>query len=293
MPDFNRMTGLMIIEATNANINGDPDRDSDPRVFDADGRACVSPVSIKRKVRDLIEDRKGALYAAADMALGLSGKSNQFEILESRGRDRKSIAAMSVDKFKAAFWDGRLFGNTFLEASEAAQADQFKRAGVVQIGLGMSIAPVEIERFTTTNKSGVQEGKDRGMAPLSWRGVRHAVYTVPIHVNPMMAASTGCTLDDIELLKFVLPFAYSATTSTTRAGVELLHLHWIEHKHSLGSVRDGELIDALRPVRVGAPNEPSTSLSDYDVPTALPGRLQERVAKAEDLMASAFGRLAA
>ena len=50
------------------------------------------------------------------------------------------------------------------------------RTGVAQFGVGLSVAPVRIQRSTNTSKAGVQEGKDRGMAPLGFRVVEHAVY---------------------------------------------------------------------------------------------------------------------
>ena len=53
-----RATGLLVIEAINSNPNGDPDRESDPRQR-PDGRGEISPVSFKRKVRDLIENKAG------------------------------------------------------------------------------------------------------------------------------------------------------------------------------------------------------------------------------------------
>ena len=51
--ELNRMTGLLVLEVINSNPNGDPDRDSDPRQRD-NGIGEISPVSVKRKLRDLI-----------------------------------------------------------------------------------------------------------------------------------------------------------------------------------------------------------------------------------------------
>ena len=51
---FDRGSGLLVIEVINSNPNGDPDRESDPRQR-PDGYGEISPVSFKRKLRDLIE----------------------------------------------------------------------------------------------------------------------------------------------------------------------------------------------------------------------------------------------
>src|SRR5206468_4305698 len=216
--EFNRGTGALIIEVRHSNPNGDPDAESEPRTIDGDGRGLISPVSFKRKLRDLVANHDGPAWQEANRALKLSanGDGRKYIILESRGRNRDEIFKMNADGFAKTFWDGRVFGNTFLEAIEGKDAkpgekDHFVSTGVVQFGPGVSIAPIEVERLTTTNKSGVQEGKDRGMAPLGWRVVRHAVYAMPFFVNPMRARKTGCRALDIELLKFLIPHAYRNT----------------------------------------------------------------------------------
>jgi Cas7 group CRISPR-associated protein Csh2 len=48
-----RGTGLLVIEVKNSNPNGDPDRESDPRVRSHDQRGMITGVSFKRKLRDL------------------------------------------------------------------------------------------------------------------------------------------------------------------------------------------------------------------------------------------------
>lgn len=289
---FNRGTGLLVIEVRHSNPNGDPDSESDPRTLDGDGRGLISPVSFKRKLRDLVADADGLVWQAAARRLGLgqNGDRRKYEILESRGRDRGSIFSMKADEFCATYWDGRIFGNTFLEdvkdkGYKQGEKEHFISTGVVQFGPGVSVAPVEIERLTTTNKAGVQEGKDRGMAPLGWRVVRHGVYVMPFFVNPMMARKTGCTAVDIDLLKFLIPHAYRGTASAMRPFIELRHAWYAEHRSPLGSCRDSLILDALAPKKSrGGADTPSTSIEDYTIPTAkdLPDAVRSKVA-VEDL----------
>src|SRR5438034_10860068 len=83
-----RATGLLVIEVRNSNPNGDPDRESDPRQRSHDERGLISPVSFKRKLRDLVADREGPVWNS----LGISGeRADSVHILESRGRDRTAI----------------------------------------------------------------------------------------------------------------------------------------------------------------------------------------------------------
>lgn len=49
-----RITGLLVIEVRNSNPNGDPERESSPRQR-PDQKGEISPVSVKRKLRDFIE----------------------------------------------------------------------------------------------------------------------------------------------------------------------------------------------------------------------------------------------
>jgi len=287
---LNRGTGLLILEVRHSNPNGDPDAESEPRTIDSDGRGLISPVSFKRKVRDLVGDQEGPVLSEALAALKL-GDSSRFGILEQRGRDRRSISEMDAKTFSARFWDARVFGNTFLEdmkdsGSKSGDKDHFISTGVVQFGPGISIAPVEIERLTLTNKSGVEEGKDRGMAPLGWRVVRHGLYAMPWFVNPMNARKTGCTPQDIDLLKFVVPHAYRSTASAVRPQVEILHAWYAEHGSPLGSVPDYRILDALMPSKTrGDANEPSTSRDDYCIPgaDALPSEVMQQLSSFEDL----------
>ncbi len=276
-----RATGLLVLEVINSNPNGDPDQDSDPRQR-PDQKGEISPVSFKRKLRDLIEDKAGPVWEALQQELQLD--QERFYILESRGRERKLIQKEIEEDngkvFKEKYWDARVFGNTFLEEGASGTI----KTGVVQFGLGLSVAPIEIERHTNTNKSGVQEGKDRGMAPMAYRFVPHGVYCMPFFVNPSMAHKTGCTTQDIQLLLRLIPYAYAHTRSYVRPFVEILHAWYIEHSNALGSCSDFSLIRALTPSKTLNPDQASSAIEEYQIPTQLPEELQSKVASITDLI---------
>jgi CRISPR-associated protein Csd2 len=277
----NRGTGLLVINVVNSNPNGDPDGESEPRTFEADNHGLISPVSFKRKLRDLMENEVGGVRNAA-LAMAGSVGNRSFSILESRGRDRKAISAMSLDDFRAKYWDGRVFGNTFVEEKDKGR---FITTGVVQIGPGVSIAPVSIVRLTLTNKAGVEGDKDRGMAPLGFRVVRHGLYTMPFFVNPSAAHKSGCDAIDIDVLKFLIPHAYAHTASGIRAEVHIIHAWYAEHKNPLGSCPDPLILAALKPRRRSGfdPEKASLGIEEYDLPASLPADLQARLASFEDL----------
>lgn len=322
---FNRGTGLLIIEVRQSNPNGDPDVEGEPRTIDTNGHGLISPVSFKRKLRDLVADKDSAAWTTAKEALRLEDKEDQrtvvsnptrglgdapktkddveakYNILETRFRSREKIEKMDAFAFAAEFWDARVFGNTFLESlkdkattkgdkkgdklEELKKRSHFINTGIVQFGPGISIAPISIVRGTWTNKSGVEEDKDRGMAPLASRVVAHALYAMPFFVNPCSAGRTGCGVKDIELLQFMIPHAYPLNPSVARPHVEIRHAWYAEHASPLGSCPDSLIIDALTPKKTtGKPDEPSTSIGDYEpIPTTLPPDIESRLKSFEDL----------
>ena len=284
--EIKRATGLLIIEVVNSNPNGDPDRESVPRQR-PNGLGEISPVSFKRKLRDLLEDMDSPFYKS--LPAKYSADPESYRILESRGRDRNAIKkemGNDISKFMESvfvkkYWDARVFGNTFLEK----EGDKgFIKTGVVQFGVGISISPVNIIRHTNTNKSGVQEGKNAGMSPLGFSIVEHGVYTMPFFVNPNYAGKTGCTSNDIELMKLLIPHAYDLNRSAIRPDVRLRHAWYIEHKNSLGSCQDYLLFEALTPKRIGDVAESSNSWNDYEDKMVLPDEVLTKINSVVDLL---------
>lgn len=305
---YNRGCGLLIIEVRNSNPNGDPDQEGVPRQRN-DGHGEISPVSFKRKLRDLVEDKDGDVWKELSAELNLDG--GRFHILESRERSWQQVkdditGDKSGETFKSKYWDGRLFGNTWLESTKeeketagreqtqaaagpagaavqpepkeekSALTDEEKKlirgiikTGAVKFGMGISIEPLpEVRRLTQTKKAGAQEGMDRGMAPLSYNVITYAVYAMPFFVNPSTGRKSGCTKEDIELMLRLIPLAYPHTASAIRPDVNVRVAHYIEHKSALGSFQDCAMIDALMPTpRVTRDDSVKDLLTrNYDVP---------------------------
>lgn len=289
--EIKRATGLLIIEVMNSNANGDPDREGDPRQR-PNGLGEISPVSFKRKMRDLLEDHNSIFFQSLPEKYVLNAE--HYQILEKRERKLKEIQAeMAMDKasfdeeeflkseFVQKYWDARVFGNTFLE--KGANKGYIK-TGVVQFGVGLSISPVEVIRQTNTQKAAREENKGGGMAPLAFRIVEHGVYCMPFFVNPNYAKRTGCTVDDIELLKLLIPHAYDLTKSAVRPDVRIRHAWYVEHKNILGSCPDHLILDALTPERIGDSTRPSVRWSDYIDKATLPEELLSRIDNIVDLV---------
>lgn len=291
--EIKRATGLLVIEVVNSNPNGDPDRESDPRQR-ANGLGEISPVSFKRKLRDLLEDHNAPFFCS--LPEQFLQNEERYQILEHRGRNRKEIRSemeegvspgkFDQNKFLSSsfvrkYWDGRVFGNTFLEDGGAKG---YIKTGVVQFGMGLSVAPINVQRLTNTNKAGVEEGKQAGMAPMAYRVVEHGVYCMPFFVNPNYAEKSGCTAEDIDLLKLLIPQAYDLNRSAIRPDVRIRHAWYMEHQNVLGNCPEYLLLDALTPVRKGDADMPSNSWRDYEDRTSLPEELKNRLASVVDLV---------
>jgi CRISPR-associated protein Csd2 len=301
---FPRGTGLLVIVVENSNPNGDPDQESDPRRRSHDSRGMITGVSFKRKLRDLVLRKDEQVWPAVSKqlsieshqldALRISGSAEtvevgkngdlHFDILESRDHERPRVRALLESDFRAfqrRFWDGRVFGNTFLEEG----GPDTVRAGVAHFSLAVSVAPVRVHRLTKTKMAPAEGGREgeagptRGMAPLAHRVVEHGVYAMPFFVNPTGAQgrrSTGCTPLDLNLLFRLIKYAYPHTKSDIRPLVEVKHAWYAEHKGGLGSFSEFDFIEAMTPTRKGDPNQPSKGqpekLADqYDVKMKLPG----------------------
>ena len=79
-----RITGLLVMEVRKSNPNGDPEREGSPRQR-PDAKGEISPVSIKRKLRDLVLEKEGVVWRQVKLKLGIQD-DERFQILESRGR---------------------------------------------------------------------------------------------------------------------------------------------------------------------------------------------------------------
>lgn len=257
---INRGTGLLLIDVKDSNPNGDPDRESDPRMRH-DGRGEISPVSFKRKLRDLVAAKDAPIWKELSEELGLPDEG--FDILESKDTKRTYVRTLSREELLAQYWDVRVFGTTFLE-EKTDDVDSFISTGVVQFGLGVSLDPIRIERMTTTKVLPVEDDKSRGMAPLAFRIVSYGVYAMPFFINATAAQKTRCTRKDIELLLRLIPHAYKETASYIRSQVDIRYAFYVEHNRPRGTFNDFKIIEALTPVRVGNATGPATSWKDYD-----------------------------
>lgn len=111
---MNRATGLLIIEVVNSNPNGNPDQESDPRLR-PDERGMISSVSFKRKLRDLVDETNGPIWIEKATLFSPALRPEEFQILESRGRDRQQIKNSLRTSSRKIIGTGGSLGTRFLK----------------------------------------------------------------------------------------------------------------------------------------------------------------------------------
>lgn len=256
-----RGTGLLLIDVTNSNPNGDPDRDSDPRTRQ-DGRGEISPVSFKRKLRDLVAAKDAPVWKELSAELCL--KDEEFDIFERKEIKYSDLTSMKNDELLSRYWDARMFGTTLLEKEDEESSNKHIASGIVQFGVGVSLDPVKIERFSTTKVINEGEDKSKRMGPLAYRFISYGLYVMPFFINATAAQKTHGTTKDVELLLRLIPHSYKETASYVRSQVDIRHAFYVEHNRARGTFNDFKIIEALTPVRVGNASGTATSWKDYD-----------------------------
>ena len=225
-----KLYGALIVQATKSNPNGDPDNDGSPRV-DVNDRGVISPVSVKRRVRDLVARRsEGWHFVASDLHISEAETEESFQIYVLKSRTFKEVLEQTRDMnaFHRRYWDARVFGNTLLESNVGQRVNRERiRTGVIALGSGQSLAPVEVETQTWTRVTGLREGRESGFANECHRYVEHAIYVQPFSVNPEKAHETGVSSRDVEVFVRLLPHVFDAR-SVASAGVEVLQVWTLE-----------------------------------------------------------------
>lgn len=255
------MDGMLVLEVVDSNPNGDPDYLGNPRQRD-NGIGEISPVSVKRKYRDMLEYKENNYIWEK---VGERLNPEKFEILESKQNNDRARIRKIVEKdtqgFLDMFWDARLFGNTFLEKGISGH----ERSGALHLGLGLSVAPVEIRKLSLTKKMNAQEGKGSGFAPDAYSVVPYGIYTIPVYFSPQQAKANGCTDDDVDMFLKLTPYIYNHSRSLIRTHVNILHAHMAFHHDKIGSFNPYTLLDKLRPTLIEGCD--GSAIADYNIPT--------------------------
>lgn len=270
-PITNRYEFVYLFDVENGNPNGDPDAGNMPRIDPETSNGLVTDVCLKRKVRNFVE-----IYAD----LNNKKEGNQIYVQEKAVLNRqhelayKALDIDSKDKKKAQtesekltkwmclnFFDIRAFGAVMTTEINCGQV-----RGPVQFAFARSIDPivpleVSITRMAVTNEKDLEKERTMGRKSI----VPYALYHAEGFISAPLAAKTGFSAEDLELLWQSLIVMFDHDRSAARGKMSARKLIVFKHDSALGNAPAQKLFDLVGIKRKGDETAPPRAFSDYAV----------------------------
>jgi CRISPR-associated protein Csd2 len=266
----NRYDFLFIFDAQDANPNGDPDAGNLPRIDVETGQGLVTDVCLKRKIRNFV----------ALTANGAAGKRIYFtdgSILNDLQQEAQNAVGIPAAESKAPkngkkdqatawmcenYYDVRTFGAVMSTEINCGQV-----RGPVQLSFARSIDPIvasehAITRSSVTNKKDAEKERTMGRKFT----IPYGLYKAHGFVNPFLAAQTGFSDGDLELLFQSLENAFQFDQSAARPAGSMNPRALLVFKHdtALGAAASHKLFDLVT-ITKKAEVEVARSFADYDL----------------------------
>jgi CRISPR-associated protein Csd2 len=286
---------VLLFDVINGNPNGDPDAGNAPRVDPETNHGLVSDVCLKRKIRNFIALVKGAANDAPEAGYDIYVKErailNQqheraYRALEldpkakpEKGKPAPDRAAR--DWMCQTFFDVRMFGAVMSTGVNAGQV-----RGPVQLTFARSMDPIasleqSITRMavTTEKESESQDGGNRTMGRKQI--VPYGLYRAHGFVSPHLAAQTGFSHDDLELLWQALEKMFEFDRSAARGEMTARRLVIFEHDSALGNAPAHRLFERVRVERKDSGKPPrdygaySITVETADLPAGV--KISDRI----------------
>lgn len=227
-----RIDFMALISVRNANPNGDPAHFGRPRV-DGDGFGVISPVCIKRKLRDRLSEMGEEIFVSPSAYGG--------DVLAKRAAALAPGAGYSK-RACARWYDVRAFGQIF--AFPGIHAPGVK--GAVTIQPIYSVDPVKLNEMKITRcirSNSSDRGNPMGILSL----VRYGLYVLKGSVNAYSAEKNGFTEEDAVKLRTALIRLFDNDCSAARpAGtMEIERLYWWEHTSKCGDYSPARVFNSV------------------------------------------------
>jgi CRISPR-associated protein Csd2 len=273
---MNRYDFIYLFDAQDANPNGDPDAGNLPRVDAETGHGLVTDVCLKRKIRNFAQltkpesqgqDGPGYDIYVREKAILNNQHQRAYKALDL---DPKKAKQPEVEKTRAwmckNFYDIRSFGAVMATEINCGQV-----RGPVQLSFSRSVDPIVTSEFsvtrcavTTEKDAEKQSGDNRTMGRKF--AVPYALYRTHGFINPFLAAQTGFSDEDRELLFTALENAFQFDQSAARPAGSMnpRALLVFEHSSQLGNAPSHKLFDAVKVTKKSGIEAPR-SFADYQV----------------------------
>lgn len=281
----NRYDFMLIFDVKDGNPNGDPDAGNLPRIDAETGQGLVTDVCLKRKVRNYIQltkeckekynifvKEKAILNQAigkayADLEIDLTkppSDPSDGKTRQKSGQGQGGEVQSARDKMCFDYFDIRTFGAVMSTGANAGQV-----RGPVQMTFARSVDPVvtlehSITRMAVATEAEAekQSGDNRTMGRKNT--IPYGVYVAHGFISPALAAQTGFTEEDLDILWTALSEMFEHDHSAARGLMSKQKLIVFEHKTALGNAQAHRLFELVSIKRKDC-LKPPRDFSDYEV----------------------------
>jgi CRISPR-associated protein Csd2 len=274
---------VLLFDVANGNPNGDPDAGNAPRVDPETGHGLVSDVALKRKIRNYVALARAGSNGDGP-APGYDIYVKQHGVLEQLHRrayeaqglkteeKSKEGKASNVEKARAwmcqTYFDIRTFGAVLTLDINCGQV-----RGPVQVTFSRSVDPImPLEQAITRKAVATQREADAQIEKsgqvIGTMGrkeiVPYALYRAHGFVSPHLAADTGFTQADLDLVWEALASMFEHDRSATRGEMASRRLFVFEHESPLGNAPAHALFARVT-ARRKDDSRPARSFDDYEI----------------------------
>lgn len=264
----NRYDFVIIFDVQDGNPNGDPDAGNLPRIDPETGRGLVTDVCLKRKIRNYVQVTKKMaspydIFVKEKAILNVSiDEAHEQESVKSKEKGEKTEAARKY--MCGRYFDVRTFGAVMNTGKKAGQV-----RGPVQLTFGRSVDPVvtlehSITRMAVTTEAEAEEqsGDNRTMGRKNT--IPYGVYVAHGFVSPHLAAQTGFSEEDLNLVWKALENMFEHDRSAARGLMSTRQLIVFKHDSALGNAPAYSLFDRVKVSRRDE-GQPPRDFKDYVV----------------------------
>jgi CRISPR-associated protein Csd2 len=279
---ISRCDFVMIFDVQDGNPNGDPDAGNLPRADPESGHGLVTDVCLKRKIRNYVLTAKDGVAgfdvfvkekavlnqliekAYAELNIDLTSKEDADGKKREKGKAQGSEISAGRKKMCATYYDVRAFGAVMSTGPNAGQV-----RGPVQLTFARSVDPIvalehSITRMAvaTEEEAEKQAGDNRTMGRKAT--VPYGLYVGHGFVSPSLAAQTGFSAADLDLLWEAVGGMFEQDRSAARGLMTLRRLLVFQHESHLGNASAASLFEKVM-IKTRDGVEAPRAYADYEV----------------------------
>ncbi|KAA9004894.1 type I-C CRISPR-associated protein Cas7/Csd2 [Paenibacillus spiritus] len=267
----------VVFSVHNANPNGDPLNGNRPRQ-NYEGHGEMSDVSLKRKIRNRLQDMGESLLVQSDDRRvdgfrSIKERVDANEEVQEFAKGKKPNNELYAQAACKEWIDVRSFGQVFAFGGAEGTSGGGVSIGVrgpVSIHAAVSIDPIDITSTQITKSVNTTTPKDPNKRGSDTMGMKHrvdfGVYVFYGSINTQLAEKTGFTYEDALKIREALQTLFENDTSSARpdGSMEVHSVYWWEHKSKLGQYSSAKVHRSLQVTRKQSAAA-LKALEDYEV----------------------------